>query len=1251
MRGNCSCNCNAGLTSFQLLFFLKSGFWKMAQGDSQQFQILQPGTILNGYRIEHEIGRGAMAVVYLATQLDLARPVALKVLSAELASDKEYVSRFFNEARAAAALSHPNIIQAYDAGAAEGGIYYFCMEYVEGETMLNIINQSKRVPVDQALTLAREVAEALDYGWQRHKFTHGDIKPENIMVTNHGQAKLADFGLAKIEGHDYDGSDIMLTPLYAPPELIRGERVKNDCRTDIYAFGATLYHAVAGTPPFPGTQAQEVLDRHLNENPEPLRLRNPKTSIALSDFVGKMLQKNPAQRPQSWVEVITGLNNVIKSASNAGKKPIMLKAGQPAERRPVPLPPKKKEASSKIWIWFTAIILAALSGAYLAFVMYPPPQKSPDNPEKPEQTNTDKPKVPAVIQPIPQTEQAQTNTSTEKRQPAAKAAPVKPAATELADTPKPTSAEPATEAVSPVKQEPEAAIQPAEQKNEDKAKVEANSPVIPFTLGNDFKVKQEWYHTATFLSSLKYDLTSQTPVEPMMAAVLNRQKSRPNDTVSKAFMDFIRTTVLPSLEKAKPDIINHNSILKDTQLLNNRQNKIFIRNIAFDSIQVDLVTANGTARQNMAWEHFKTEGFLESLCKSMIARSKKSLNDIEPYLATLVFIERGKTITPILQAMPQTDIVRNWLFLSQISDMTSPTMKSTIEACNNLKEACEEANPTIAAWYCSQMLSEKDIILSDSDKMELAKVLEHIQTHYPYAMPLTQTGTFMRLAKEKEDLNEYAEAITLACITKAFYGRFSFPEKSAINSTIEKNLKVAKTEYEKNINNPTPPPPKYQMAFERAFPPWKANAILLSSLDKVNALLRGGTDRAKDYQKLRKNIEIAMPLARFEMGDWAMRDFFENPANAKLFLKEPLLPEFGIPGAVAFGYAKTIYDDRMSDKQPDWDWLNFINNTKTNQEQISPSPGLMALASSAVLLTHRSPDDPQPKELFKWNPPSSESAMHFSKRQLLFQAFCIWNESDGCEKQIASMFKHVLLPQNHTPSGLITPSQVNFVKTLAEGKLEPTVFPASITPDISWPELRAWISATATIQGLPPDTDEAFMKLVQKNIHNWSLPSSEMLYSWLLHRCAYSLNNNDLDSAIKLTDWVLSLKTTCLIPYYTSFHSLKAGLVALKGKKGGIATAAIIVRGSTVASDAERKFFRELQDVKQDDARKIDNMLKKVPEGKAILYWGRWISTCLRIGQNIRTAGLGSIRDRYAMTKPESTLAKALINYAKNQSL
>ncbi len=276
---------------------------------------LSPNTVVAGFRVEREIGRGAMAVVYKALQLNLDRAVALKILTADQAHDKEFVVRFFNEARAAAQLTHPNIIQAYDAGIADNDVHYFAMEYVEGETLLQTIEREGFLRPAAALAIAYDIADALDCGWERQQLTHGDIKPENIILNRNGETKLADFGLAKVSGHDFDGSDIMLTPLYGAPEVINGARSASDCRADIYSFGATLYHMLAGVPPYPGDDPHEVMQRHLDEPLTPVTQRNPSISKDLSDFVGSLLAKDPAARPSTWADVKKAIKGLRRPKS------------------------------------------------------------------------------------------------------------------------------------------------------------------------------------------------------------------------------------------------------------------------------------------------------------------------------------------------------------------------------------------------------------------------------------------------------------------------------------------------------------------------------------------------------------------------------------------------------------------------------------------------------------------------------------------------------------------------------------------------------------------------------------------------------------------------------------------------------------------------------------------------------------------------------------------------------------------------
>lgn len=181
---------------------------------------LYPGTIIGGFMVENEIGRGGMGIVYKAKQLKLERMVALKTLADELSQDNEFVDRFFAEARSAASLSHPNIVQVFDAGSTIDGICYFAMELIEGETLESRIKREGRLKQKPGLDIAKKISTALDYAWKRQQLSHGDIKPDNIIMNSSGEVKLADLGLAK-SVHDKDNKAApMGTPLYVAPELI-----------------------------------------------------------------------------------------------------------------------------------------------------------------------------------------------------------------------------------------------------------------------------------------------------------------------------------------------------------------------------------------------------------------------------------------------------------------------------------------------------------------------------------------------------------------------------------------------------------------------------------------------------------------------------------------------------------------------------------------------------------------------------------------------------------------------------------------------------------------------------------------------------------------------------------------------------------------------------------------------------------------------------------------------------------------------
>ncbi len=267
------------------------------------------GAVIGDFIILREIGRGGMGIVYLAHQISLDRPAGLKILAENYANNAEFVVGFIKEARAAAKLNHPNIVQAYAVGEDEG-IFYFAMEYIDGETMKNVLKRDQVIPVDQAISIIQQISEALDYAWKEQKLIHRDIKPDNIMLTSNGRAKLADLGLAKVAGEidDSEDDEVMGTPQYISPEHLTGAPM--DSRSDIYSLGATFYHFITGRFPYEGSTASEIAQQHLFGTLIPPDKINPDIPEALSRIVVKMMAKDPALRYQDTAELADDLRLV-----------------------------------------------------------------------------------------------------------------------------------------------------------------------------------------------------------------------------------------------------------------------------------------------------------------------------------------------------------------------------------------------------------------------------------------------------------------------------------------------------------------------------------------------------------------------------------------------------------------------------------------------------------------------------------------------------------------------------------------------------------------------------------------------------------------------------------------------------------------------------------------------------------------------------------------------------------------------------
>ena len=252
---------------------------------------LQTGTTFAGYRIEAEIGRGGMGVVYRARDLSLERPVALKLIAPELASDKGFRKRFLKESRIAASLDHPHVLPVFAAGE-EAGQLYLATRYVEGEDLKALLRREHKLSPERALRICSQVAEALDAA-HRRGLVHRDVKPANVLLDESGEAYLADFGLTKqVGGASTETGQLVGTLDYLAPEQIRGEEV--DGRTDEYALACVLYECLAGHAPFHRSTEAELLWAHMQE-PAPALAAYP----SLDPIFARGLAKETKDRYES----------------------------------------------------------------------------------------------------------------------------------------------------------------------------------------------------------------------------------------------------------------------------------------------------------------------------------------------------------------------------------------------------------------------------------------------------------------------------------------------------------------------------------------------------------------------------------------------------------------------------------------------------------------------------------------------------------------------------------------------------------------------------------------------------------------------------------------------------------------------------------------------------------------------------------------------------------------------------------------
>ena len=270
----------------------------------------------NRYEIINCIGSGGMSDVYKARDHKLNRYVAIKVLKAEFRGDREFVSKFRVEAQAAAGLAHPNIVNVFDVGE-ENGNYFIVMELVEGITLKLYIQNRGRLSVREAVGISLQVAAGLEAA-HNNGIIHRDVKPQNIIISTDGTAKVADFGIARAATSDTINSNVMGSVHYSAPEQSRGGF--SDARSDIYSLGITMYEMVTGRLPFNGDTAVTVALAHIEETLVPPETYNPAIPKSLEQIIIKCVEKEPENRYQD-------IETLIRDLMQAADEPDVIPAG------------------------------------------------------------------------------------------------------------------------------------------------------------------------------------------------------------------------------------------------------------------------------------------------------------------------------------------------------------------------------------------------------------------------------------------------------------------------------------------------------------------------------------------------------------------------------------------------------------------------------------------------------------------------------------------------------------------------------------------------------------------------------------------------------------------------------------------------------------------------------------------------------------------------------------------------------------
>jgi eukaryotic-like serine/threonine-protein kinase len=321
--------------------------------------------VADRYELKDVVGTGGMSSVYCAYDTLLERNVALKILHEHFGEDGDYVARFRREARAAARLSHPGIVTVIDRGE-EDGREFIVFEFVDGETLKDLVERGGPIPVRRVLELGLEIGGAVAFAHQQG-LIHRDIKPQNVLLNEDGRAKVTDFGIARsldAVGHTETGT-VLGTSHYVAPEQARGEHV--DAQTDVYSFGVMLFELLAGEVPYTGDSFLSVAMKHVNDPVPNVLDRRPDAPLRLASLIERCMAKHSSDRPESMDAVVSELESCLVELDGKpdGEATMIIKAPAATPSRPRREHARGPRVAPLLFVVLGALLLAAVIGGLL----------------------------------------------------------------------------------------------------------------------------------------------------------------------------------------------------------------------------------------------------------------------------------------------------------------------------------------------------------------------------------------------------------------------------------------------------------------------------------------------------------------------------------------------------------------------------------------------------------------------------------------------------------------------------------------------------------------------------------------------------------------------------------------------------------------------------------------------------------------------------------------------------------------------